>query len=141
MRIIVLTALIAVAGCAAQPKEPDAQASGDAVAPAAAVQPAAAAQPAPDVQPAAVPASGARLALAAAEEEKPFVPPAGYKLRKDKGPDTYCTKVVVLGSRFPKEDCRTASQLRDMEAQKEAMRGEIVRRTAICSSAAGCANN
>jgi hypothetical protein len=47
----------------------------------------------------------------------------------------------VLGSRFPKDDCRTASQLRDMEVQKEAMRGEIGQKNSVCSSAAGCANN
>jgi hypothetical protein len=140
MRIIVLTALVAVAGCATQPEEPDAQASGDAVASAAVVQPAAATPPAPAAEPAAA-ASANGAAAVAGEEEKPFVPPTGYKLRKDKGPDTYCTKVTVLGSRFPKEDCRTASQLRDLERQKEVMRREMDQRNAVCASAAGCANN
>lgn len=53
----------------------------------------------------------------------------------------YCTNMVVLGSRFPKEDCRTQAELRDLEAHKEAARGEFDQQRRVCASAAGCANN
>jgi len=53
------------------------------------------------------------------------------------GDQVYCTKVVVLGSRFPKEDCRTEAQLRDMEAQKASMRTEMGQKGAVCASSNG----
>jgi len=75
---------------------------------------------------------------AAAEEEKPFKPPSGYRAKRVNGMEVYCTKVVVLGSRFPKEDCRTEAQLRDLEAQKGSMRGEMDQKKMICSGAGAC---
>lgn len=86
-------------------------------------------------------ANAATPATPAAEEEKPFKPPQGYRAKRVNGEQVYCTKVVVLGSRFPKEDCRTQAQLRDLEAQKASMRGGMDQSNRVCASAAGCANN
>jgi pyruvate/2-oxoglutarate dehydrogenase complex dihydrolipoamide acyltransferase (E2) component len=130
MRIVLVTALIALAGCAAAPSAPE---------PAAPAAQAAAPAPAPAEQLAATETAAA--AIAAEAEEKEFRPPPGYKLKRERGVEIYCTKMTVLGSRFPKEDCRTEAQLRDLERQKESMRGEMDQKGKICSSAAGCANN
>ena len=80
-------------------------------------------------------------AMAVQEDNKPFKPPTGYRPKRVNGDQVYCTKIVVLGSRFPKEDCRTEAQLRDIEAQKASMRGEMDQRNHQCTSAAGCAVN
>lgn len=90
---------------------------------------------------AAKPDAQANAATPGAEAEKPFKPPQGYRAKRVNGEQVYCTKVVVLGSRFPKEDCRTAAQLRDLEAQKASMRGGMDQSNRVCASAAGCANN
>ncbi len=92
---------------------------------------------------AATPAPAAETTAAAAtqQDDKPFKPPTGYRAKRVNGDQVYCTKVVVLGSRFPKEDCRTEAQLRDIEAQKASMRGEMDQRNHQCTSAAGCAVN
>jgi hypothetical protein len=79
-------------------------------------------------------------AAAVQEDDKPFKPPTGYRAKRVNGDQVYCTKVVVLGSRFPKEDCRTEAQLRDLEAQKATMRNEMDQHNHMCTSAAGCAN-
>lgn len=91
---------------------------------------------------AATPAPAAETTAAAVQDDdKPFKPPTGYRPKRVNGNEVYCTKVVVLGSRFPKEDCRTEAQLRDIEAQKASMRGEMDQHNHTCTSAAGCANN
>jgi len=76
-------------------------------------------------------------AKAAVDTDKPFKPPTGYRAKRVNGDQVYCTKVVVLGSRFPKEDCRTEAQLRDMEAQKASMRTEMGQKGAVCASSNG----
>ena len=75
---------------------------------------------------------------AAADADKPFKPPTGYRAKRVNGDQVYCTKVVVLGSRFPKEDCRTEAQLRDLEAQKASMRGEMDQKLHVCSGQGAC---
>lgn len=85
-------------------------------------------------------AAATETTAAAVEEDKPFKPPTGYRAKRVNGDQVYCTKVVVLGSRFPKEDCRTEAQLRDLEAQKATMRNEMDQHNHLCTSAAGCAN-
>lgn len=129
MRIVLTTALLAMAaiawadepGAADQKAEAKAEATADATA------------AKPDAQ--------ANVAAPAAEDDKPFKPPQGYRAKRVNGEQVYCTKVVVLGSRFPKEDCRTEAQLRDIEAQKASMRTEMDQIKHVCTSAAGCANN
>ena len=88
-------------------------------------------------QPAAPAQANATEATKAADD-KPFKPPTGYRAKRVNGNQVYCTKVVVLGSRFPKEDCRTEAQLRDLAVQKEAMRGEMDQRNKVCSGQGAC---
>jgi hypothetical protein len=129
MRIVVTMALAVVAATAAWADEPSTpEAKSETAAEAAADQPAAPAQA----------NSTEATTKAAAEEEKPFKPPSGYRAKRVNGMEVYCTKIVVLGSRFPKEDCRTEAQLRDLEAQKGSMRGEMDQKKAICSGAGAC---
>lgn len=130
MRIVLMTALMAMAATAwgdepsapAEQAEAKAEAAADATADKSAEQTTAVAQP-------------------EEKKERVFKPPTGYRAKRVNGDQVYCTKVVVLGSRFPKEDCRTEAQLRDIEAQKASMRGEMDQMKHVCTSAAGCANN
>lgn len=126
MRIVLTTvlAMVATLALADEPSAPNAKS--EAAAEAAADQPAAQAN------------STEATAKAAVEDDKPFKPPTGYRAKRVNGNQVYCTKVVVLGSRFAKEDCRTESQLRDLERQKEAMRGEMDQRNHVCSGAGAC---
>jgi hypothetical protein len=125
---IVLTAALAMAvsmAWADEPSSPDAKS--ETAAEAAADQPAAPAQ-----------ANATEATTKAADDGKPFKPPTGYRAKRVNGNQVYCTKVVVLGSRFPKEDCRTEAQLRDLAVQKEAMRGEMDQRNKVCSGQGAC---
>ncbi len=135
MRIVLTTALMAAAAIAwgDEPSAPASQAEAKTEAAADAVADAAAAEKSAEQT----------TALAQPEEKKDrvFKPPTGYRPKRVNGEQVYCTKVVVLGSRFPKEDCRTEAQLRDIEAQKAAMRGEMDQIKHVCTSSAGCANN
>ena len=126
MRIVLATALAMVTAMAwaDEPSAPNAKT--EAAAEASADQPAAQAN------------STEATAKAAVEEDKPFKPPTGYRAKRVNGNQVYCTKIVVLGSRFPKEDCRTEAQLRDLEAQKASMRGEMDQKKMICSGAGAC---
>ncbi|HET9448793.1 MAG TPA: hypothetical protein VFO35_21150 [Steroidobacteraceae bacterium] len=74
-----------------------------------------------------------------APEEKKFRPPAGYKPKRVNGEQVWCTKTVILGSKFPKEDCRTEAQLREIVRSRATMREELGRGRSC--SGAGCAIN
>jgi pyruvate/2-oxoglutarate dehydrogenase complex dihydrolipoamide acyltransferase (E2) component len=126
MRMVLMTALALVAtmAWADEPSAPNAKS--ETAAETTADQPAAPAQ-----------ANATEATAKAAEADKPFKPPTGYRAKRVNGSDVYCTKVVVLGSRFPKEDCRTEAQLRDLEAQKASMRGEMEQRNKVCASGNG----
>jgi hypothetical protein len=125
MRIVLTTALAMVAAIALadEPSAPNAKT--EAAAEAAAEQPAAQ-------------ATSTEATAKAAEDNKPFKPPTGYRAKRVNGEQVYCTKVVVLGSRFAKEDCRTEAQLRDLEAQKASMRGEMDQRNRVCAGGGAC---
>lgn len=131
MRIVLTTALMAIAAIAwaDEPSAPDQKA--EAKAEAATTE--ATAEATAD--------KGAAQANAAVKEEKPFKPPQGYRPKRVNGDQVYCTNVKVTGSRFAKEDCRTEAQLRDIEAQKASMRTEMDQIKHVCASSAGCANN
>ena len=124
MRILTLTALVALAGCASQ------NGAGTA-------SPAASNAPA-EVPVAQVASSQATNATAAADANAVFRPPPGYKRRPDMGENIYCTKITVLGSRFAKDDCRSEAELRDLEMQREAARGEMDQRKMICAGGGAC---
>jgi hypothetical protein len=126
MRIVLATALamVTVMAWADEPSAPNAKT--EAASEAAADQPAAPAQ-----------ANSTEATTKAADADKPFKPPTGYRAKRVNGNQVYCTNVKVTGSRFPKEDCRTEAQLRDLEAQKATMRGEMDQRNRVCSSGNG----
>lgn len=69
---------------------------------------------------------------------RPFKPPPGYRPKRINGELVYCARMVVLGSRFPKEDCRNESELKDLELQKASMRNEIDQRNHVCSGGTAC---
>jgi hypothetical protein len=132
MRIALLTTalIVSMAAWADEPSSPEAktEAAAEATADKAAAQPTAT-ETAP-----------AETTAKAIEEDKPFKPPQGYRPKRVNGAQVYCTKIVVLGSRFPKEDCRTESELRQMELAKASGRAEMDQIKHVCTSAAGCAN-
>ena len=95
-------------------------------------------QAAPDNS-AAQPAASETTAKADTKEEKRFKPPAGYKPKRVNGEQVWCQKTVILGSKFPKEDCRTEARLRDMVRSRAAMREDLGRGRAC--SGGGCSVN
>jgi hypothetical protein len=120
MRIALTTALIMVATLALA-DEPSAQESKTEATTEAASDNSAA-------QPAATDAAAETETTAKAdtsEDEKPFRPPAGYKAKRIDGRQVWCTKTVILGSKFPKEDCRTEAQLREIVRSRASMREEL----------------
>ena len=120
---IVLATLVAMAATMAWADEPSApNAKSEAASEAAADQPAAQAN------------STEATAKAATEEEKPFKPPAGYRAKRVNGNQVYCTKVNVLGSRFPKEDCRTEEDLRQLALRSQEMRRDVDSTRSMCAS-------
>ena len=134
MRIVVTTALMLLAtlALADEPTPPDTktEASTEAKAEAAADSPAA--------QPAATETETTAKADMT-EKEKPFKPPAGYKPKRIDGQQVWCTKTVILGSKFPKEDCRTEAQLREIARSRASMREDLDRNRACVGG--GCAVN
>jgi hypothetical protein len=135
MRIVLMTALMALAvaawadesGAPAERSAPVEQAAAKTEAPA-------------DAAAAEKPAEQATAAVAepADDKERVFKPPQGYRPKRINGDQVYCTKVVVLGSRFPKEDCRTEAQLRDIENQKKSMRSEMEQKNKVCAGGGAC---
>ncbi len=71
--------------------------------------------------------------------EKPFKPPAGYKPKRVNGELVYCTKTVILGSKFPVVDCRNEAQLRDLERTRRSMRDDLNRGRTCAGN--GCTAN
>jgi hypothetical protein len=123
MRLFVFCALIVMGGCAANPASPpvsDAAAASPAPASPAAAQPAAA-QPAEKVS------------------KVPFDLPPGFKPTRISGELFYCRKMVVLGSRFPKQLCLNEDQLKDHMARTEAMKRNKDEVSRLCTSHDGCA--
>jgi hypothetical protein len=118
MRVLCLFALATLAACSSQSPKDEAA-------------------PAVVLAEAAAPAATA----AVSDDFDEFKPPAGYKRKVEDGRILYCAKVVVLGSRFPKDECRTQAELEEMEVQRASMRGEMGQKGAICSGAAGCSSN
>ena len=103
---------------------------------------AAATTPAKPAEPAAS-ANETTTAAVATEENKKldFKPPAGYKPKRVNGEQVWCAKIVEIGSRFPRQDCRNEAELRELIRNRESMRDDMSSRSRICTSAGGCANN
>lgn len=70
----------------------------------------------------------------ATEDNKPFKPPPGYRPKRINGEQVYCSKLVVLGSRFPKEDCRSEYDLRELARNRDAQKNDVDRTRAVCAS-------
>jgi hypothetical protein len=130
MRIAFTTALMMVAALALadEPSAPESKTEATTEA-----------APAADAQPAQPAAETEATAKADLSEEKPFKPPAGYKPKRVNGEQVWCTKTVILGSKFPKEDCRTEAQLREIVRSRATMREELGRGRSC--SGAGCTIN
>ena len=122
MRILVLTALSILAGCGTVPPE--------------------AAPLGPDAAPAAMPqdaGSAAELKAAApGDKQAEFRPPLGYKAKIVGWDILYCRKMVVTGSRFPKEVCMTETQLKEHLVRNDEMRRDVDKATRTCSTAGAC---
>ena len=88
---------------------------------------------------AAQPAQTQTTATADTSDERPFKPPAGYKPKRIDGRQVWCQKTVILGSKFPKEDCRTEAQLREIARSRASMREDLGRNRA-CAGGACSAN-
>lgn len=88
---------------------------------------------------AAQPAATETTAKADAKAEKRFKPPQGYKPKRVNGEQIWCAKTFVTGSKFPKEDCRTEAQLREMLRSQASMRDELSRGRTCAGE--GCAAN
>jgi hypothetical protein len=122
MRTAFVTALMIVAATAwaDEPKAPDTKAT-EATAQTPAAQPAAASET-------------ATAAVAPADKRVALKPPAGYKPKRINGEQVWCAKLVVLGSKFPKEDCRNEAELRELIRTRESMRTDMESRTRTCAS-------
>ena len=140
MRSALTTALMVVAALAFA-DEPNAPAQPPAEAAATKTEAAAEATPEKPAAQLTATEAAATAAVAEQEEDKPFKPPAGYRSKRVDGKQVYCTKVVVLGSRFPKEDCRTEAQLRELELRNQEMRGDIDSRNRLCAGGGACQTN
>jgi hypothetical protein len=76
----------------------------------------------------------ATATTAAADNKKPLRPPAGYRPKRINGQQVWCAKMVVLGSKFPKEDCRNEAELRELIRTRESMRTDMEQRLRTCAS-------
>jgi hypothetical protein len=127
MRTALLTTalmVVAVAAWADEPTPADPQA-----------QPAAEAAPAkPDEKTAATDQRTVMIDVQDEEADKPFKPPTGYRPKRINGEQVYCTKIAVLGSRFPKEDCRNEAELRELIRNRDIQKNDVDRTRAVCSS-------
>jgi hypothetical protein len=156
MRLFVLCSLIVMAGCAANQgpspasdaaASPQAAASPPAAAPpqtAATPQAAASPQTAATPQAAASPQTAASTPAAAPSPaakigKLPFDLPPGFKPTRISGELFYCRKMVVLGSRFPKQLCLNEDQLREHIARNEAMKRNKDEVSRLCTTKDGCA--
>jgi hypothetical protein len=76
----------------------------------------------------------AQTAAVAEDKTTPLRPPAGYRPKRINGQQVWCAKLVVLGSRFPKEDCRNEAELRELIRIRESMRTDMEQRLRTCAS-------
>ena len=124
MRTALLTIALMVAAVGARADEPT---SADA-------KPQATAEAAPAKPAEQATANATTTASIATEEGRAFKPPQGYRPKRINGEQVYCTKTAVLGSRFPKEDCRNEAELRELIRNKEQMKNDLDRVRAVCAS-------
>jgi len=135
MRTALLTTALMMVAAMAWAEEPSAPAT----------QPAATATETKPAEPATTTTDSATAQTAAVADDKnvPLRPPAGYRPKRVNGQQVWCAKLVVLGSRFPKEDCRNEAELRELIRIRESMRTDMEQRLRTCASSAngGCGMN
>jgi hypothetical protein len=135
MRTALLTTALMMVAAMAWAEEPSAPAT----------QPATTATETKPAEPASTTTDPAAAQTAAVADDKnvPLRPPAGYRPKRVNGQQVWCAKLVVLGSRFPKEDCRNEAELRELIRIRESMRTDMEQRLRTCASSAngGCGMN
>ena len=135
MRTALLTTALMIVAAMAWAEEPSAPAT----------QPATTATETKPAEPASTTTDPAAAQTAAVADDKnvPLRPPAGYRPKRVNGQQVWCAKLVVLGSRFPKEDCRNEAELRELIRIRESMRTDMEQRLRTCASSAngGCGMN
>jgi invasion protein IalB len=75
---------------------------------------------------------------AAAAEEKPFVPPDGWREKKRGKYTVYCRKESEVGTRFQKETCYDQEGIRAMLAAQQDDREKVDQMRRICGSQDAC---
>ena len=136
MRTALLTTALIIVASMAWADEPSAPATQPAASEAKPAEPAAPATPTATSE-----TATASTAAVAADDNKPLRPPQGYRPKRVNGQQVWCAKQVVLGSKFPKEDCRNEAELRELIRTRESMRTDMEQRLRTCTSQAGCSWN
>jgi hypothetical protein len=72
------------------------------------------------------------------EKKAEFKPPLGYKAKIVGWDILYCRKMVVTGSRFPKEVCMTETQLKEHLVRNDEMRRDVDKAQRTCTTAGAC---
>ena len=80
-------------------------------------------------------------AKAPAAEEKPFVPPDGWREKKRGKYTVYCRKETVVGTRFQKETCYDQEGIRAMLAAQQDDREKVDQMRRICGSQESCGSH
>lgn len=93
--------------------------------------------PAADVASAA--ADTADTARAAETGTQPFVPPPGFKTKKQGNMTLYCKKDATVGTRFKTERCYSEDQVREYLLALEIQKRDIDRIRSTCATGAVCA--
>ena len=78
-------------------------------------------------------------AKAAEPGTEPFVPPPGFKTKKQGNMTLYCKKDAAVGTRFKTEKCYSEDQVREYLLALEIQKRDIDRIRSTCATGAVCA--
>ncbi|HKY00806.1 MAG TPA: hypothetical protein VJL86_13935 [Steroidobacteraceae bacterium] len=84
-------------------------------------------------------ADTADTAKAAETGTQPFVPPPGFKTKKQGNMTLYCKKDATVGTRFKTEKCYSEDQVREYLLALEIQKRDIDRIRSTCATGAVCA--
>jgi invasion protein IalB len=84
-------------------------------------------------------AEAAEAAKAAETGNEPFVPPPGFKTKKQGDMTLYCKKDAAVGTRFKTEKCYSEDQVREYLLALEIQKRDIDRIRSTCATGAVCA--
>ena len=79
------------------------------------------------------------VAETAKSESKSFVPPPGFKIKKQGNMTLYCKKDSTVGTRFKTEKCFSEDQVREYLLALEIQKRDIDRIRSTCATGAVCA--